>query len=114
MTDEPLHVQVARALGCKPDFHEGHGWWLCGCGTPEHIVAEERYEGPPLLVHFDTDWSATGPLIEKYGLAVGLHGGWWAIADPGGARWMTEGPTPLVTVCLLILKLHELGKLQAA
>lgn len=61
-----------------------------------------------VLARYDTDWGATGPLIEKYKIDV--------FAPWGGAEWEAssefhgkpdgEGPTPLIAVCRLILKLE--------
>lgn len=99
MTDKPLHVRVFEALGGRSDW------------SPEVW---------PLLPRYDTDWSATGPLIEKYEIAIARRqagAAWWA------ARWARTdirdaippnhyaGSTPLLAVCHMILALHEAGKL---
>ena len=120
MSDKPLHVQVARALGwtgLRPSREDEIDWQFAWWG--HH--ADDR--GDELRVpHFDTDWSATGPLIEKYKIVLlpaTPNSGWtgWTV---GTAARMTydwrcedevEGPTPLIAVCNLILALKEAGKL---
>lgn len=75
---------------------------------------------------YDTDWSATGPLIEKYGLTLAKredaeewlaaprqsyldeHDGYLAYVT----RPFALGPTPLLAVCNLIFLLKEAGKLN--
>lgn len=110
MSDKPLHVQVAEALGT---FHAEHDWdardWVnqgcrreCGDRNSKGVCAP----------HYDTDWSATGPLIERLGIDLET----WS--EPGKPAWeaysRTEfggGPTPLVAVCRLILDMKAEGKL---
>lgn len=134
--DKPLHVRVAEALGCKPAdvALQGEPIWQCPCRRvsdahdPPHAVGGYGYEFAS-VAHYDTDWSATGPLIEKYGLMVGLDND--DTLDPEiPLRWVavhnyehmapywgnppnieTTGPTPLVAVCNLILALKAAGKL---
>lgn len=135
--DLPLHVQVAQALG----------WTYCGPG--EWDWEGEPPEGSPLraivrridqhvgIPHYDTDWAATGPLIQRFNVALVplRYSGptaykWRAVAD--GDRYSIldavesrvyaddgpdhpEGPetygSPLKAVCYLILALHKTGKL---
>ena len=115
MSDKPLHVQVAEALGCPTAWDE-----YCRCPGLEHSGEEH----PPRLARFDTDWSATGPLIEKYEISVGPGateaGPWAAISgvfvDGGGwdgldFDYRGKGPTPLIAVCHLLLALKKAGKL---
>jgi hypothetical protein len=131
MSEKPLHVRVAEALGCKPYWHEGHGWWLCECGDLGHVQESEKFAdglaGAPLLNRYDQDWSATGPLIEKYRITLtddaggGYEGDWFALGGfemlascDGEAEWDHTGPgtTPLIAVCNLVLALSEAGKLE--
>lgn len=123
--DKPLHVQVAEALGCKPRMMpDPHGApaWLCLC-EDEHRPIYRRHgeKGNADLLRYDTDWSATGPQIEKYALdlrATPWQDGtkeWEASAwrpnpNPKEA-FRTSGDTPLIAVCNLILKLKEAGRL---
>lgn len=71
MTEKPLHVRVAEALGwtearCMGSRlswegqppREGPGPWLLMENLPQPIP------------HYDTDWSATGPLIELYEIST--------------------------------------------
>lgn len=115
--------------------------WVCGCvsgppfphGSLMHYAAhgmEVEAEVSEYLADYDTDWSATGPLIEKYhiGISYGSAPSWEAgerhpIAPGWWCYWPSplDGPddpvatghyaTPLIAVCELILKLKEAGKL---
>ena len=119
--EKPLHVRVAEALGCKVR-DRGDGLMLCECDGQTHGQDEPDEHGDRWpLRHYDTDWSVTGPLIEKYGVLL-YRGdyGWNAYA--GEVRECLEelylpgddfatGPAPLVAACNLILALHAAGKL---
>lgn len=73
------------------------------------------------IPNYDTDWSATGPLIERLGITVVLnrdrdrHGPDYSWVASAGTLPFSEpgacGATPLLAVCHLILALHEAGKL---
>jgi len=128
MSEKPLHVQVAEALGWtmlessnRMDMSQPHR------GYPPHLPTVGQKEPVP---DFPTDWSATGPLIEKYGISViqpdehapeRADGQW--IAGSGGAHGWDDGSlcmdcyaggvTPLIAVCNLILLLAKEGKLAA-
>jgi len=129
--EKPLHVRVVEALGCKPKFDSLfsgiEACWHCTC--PERDHTSVNYHDYLMVVHYDTDWGATGPLIEKYGITLlsewgGFHGGstpfshWMAASDflvidcevSPGLYECAE--TPLIAVCHLILKLAEAGKLD--
>jgi hypothetical protein len=122
--DEPLHIEVARALGwtrveeCPASTLDWHGhppdehwakvndygnYGLCGCEKPQAVVPR-----------YDTDWSATGPLIERYEITLdhqdddGTLPDYWRAKRPG---FTAETGHPLIAVCYLILALHEAGKL---
>lgn len=101
MSDKPLHVQVAEALGetpCRSCMEVGNDPW--------------HY-------HYDTDWAATGPLIERFKLDVFSAGGvlcmaqaWRPNTDPQ-QTFRASGTDPLIAVCRLILVLRAAGKLDA-
>lgn len=105
--EKPLHVRVAEVLGCKPIYPD---WepkgWRCMCkGMDDH-----RYEdGADFVAEYATDWSATGPLIERLRIDVDAHpvGNWTAMREP----YCEAGHTPLEAACNLILALHAAGKL---
>lgn len=117
---KPLHVRVAEALGCEAEDDAG---WVCRCKPPKtHRHSLDR------ILRYDTDWSATGPLIERFGLTL-LRGerGWYAIPEDE-VPWVSEYPdvqmlldghlplydpcpTPLNAVCERILAPHAAGKL---
>jgi hypothetical protein len=115
--DKPLHVQVAEALGCQPKVWAGMGelepQWHCHCeqdkdGQRAHLKSWDR-EG---ISRYDTDWSTTGPLLEKHQISIqncGRYDDW--VADQVGCGDVGEGSTPLIAVCNLILKLKEAGGL---
>lgn len=73
------------------------------------------------VFHYDTDWSVTGPLIEKFKIGVGVPdnehliascGEWYAISPHNYEDGPQEyGETPLIAICRLILALKEAGKL---
>jgi len=116
--EKPLHVRVAEALGWRverrppggillPDqARPGKGW----VGWRDGMLLDERKPIPD----FDTDWAATGPLIEKYGIWVHPcdHDGTshW-VASNEHDESIPESRTPLEAVCHLILALKEAGKL---
>lgn len=134
--EKPLHVRVAEALGCKVTSD------CCGCG---YGTSEERpgigyrhgcFGGPeddsdPSIASYDTDWSATGPLIQRYQICLepapanatkrNRSDTWipddlwtWYRADwcSDEAQMNAYGATPLLAVCNLILALKEVDKLR--
>lgn len=131
--EEPLHVQVARALGCRPwldlAYRERHPKepdnWLCDGWHPCSLVGGSgcRHDIP----HFDHDWCSGGPLIEKYHInlepplpdsvvLIASDRFWVARArqrEDGTYEFGCSDPSPLVAVCHLILKLAAAGKLEA-
>ena len=123
MSEKPLHVRVAEALGCevlhKPEWDSTYPWF-CGCAGAGH----DGPESAGRIANYDTDWQDGGPLIEKYRIQLnaGLIGGhhskpWYADLNhnsPVIENYEGEqeyGPTPLIAVCNLILALKEAGKL---
>lgn len=139
---KPLHVRVAEALGCKAldDDFWGDREWTCACdldemAEPPHGIGSGEH-GPSqdaILKRYDTDWSATGPLIERLGITVlkdySHPGSAWralyracddmqfgsdvvlsGLHDPLRTADV-EGQSPLMAVCNLILALKEAGKL---
>lgn len=122
--EKPLHVRVAEALGCVPEpFDNRQLGWLCQC--LDFVHGDEEFEGSDRcwVKDYDTDWSATGPLIEKYGITLVNEGPTWHACgrdDHKGIEMTAggwhDGPvvyqeTPLLAVCNLILILKETGKL---
>lgn len=116
--DKPLHVRVAEALG----------WINVLPFEADGIVDESNWTGDDpsgeggFVPNYDTDWSATGPLIEKNGIAI-FPTSEAVLAKTSFGRWTASilafescesGPTPLIAVCNLILALAEAGKLKAA
>lgn len=107
MSEKPLHVKVAEALGTNVEDKSLWGW---------------NYEAIP---RYDTDWSATGPLIERQRVAVVPWKPvlWRAFRapfiGPQDEVYVHEdheeasGETPLLAVCNLILALNKAGKLGA-
>lgn len=108
--EKPLHVQVAEALGWIGVAQVGSAEWAGFLG-----------EIPGRVSRYDTDWSVTGPLIEKYGISLQPE---YFMTDPPkltGYRAIQAltgtvgyGVTALEAVCNLILALAAAGKLKAA
>jgi len=129
MTEKPLHVQVAEAVGWTklvgipaPPF--GVAW----VGDPPPIVLVGRpspTQGPTTPPRYDTDWSATGPLIEKSRISLRYWIDRWEAGHSYYQKdseqkkdridaWDHQGTSrhsPLLAVCNLILLLKETGKL---
>jgi hypothetical protein len=128
VSDKPLHVAVAEALGCEPEWDEESGYWLCSCADEAHVDPEEHRQEPPIVWNYDTDWSATGPLVELFKIEIfyrepsphldAIFGDkqetWGATHDfsPEPQLGACYESTPLIAVCNLILALHAAGKLQ--
>lgn len=140
-TEKPLHVRMAEALGQEIVFvageHGSVGTW--GVVHREFLVDMRTFPPGPrrrwFVAHdgdimaevravprFDTDWIATGPLIEKYGIMV--HADTKTAAskqirakyeedgeDREGPIWF-NGKTTLEAVCAVILVLGEEGLLN--
>ena len=117
--DKPLHVQVAEALGwrglrvCGGDDRGCADWVGAEPGQPLDFSGDDG-DASGHVPRYDTDWSATGPLIEKYGVAswIDPQGIWHAISLPSSGEHR-DGDTPLEAVCSLLLALHKAGKLNA-
>lgn len=153
----PINIQVARALGFQT--RDMTKVWLCrgqhigspsddgafpsprDAGEHEHrsggweIFKPYTYEDDGDWVpcpHYLSDWSVTGPLIEKYQIAInhvldcfGEDEGWLASSpseytDAKGGYLAYAGEfrslsprSPLEAVCLLIIALVSRGKLGA-
>jgi hypothetical protein len=108
MSDDPatpLHVKVAEALGwtCYTKFDgQETEWWK--------VRAPHQ---PSMVSNYDTDWSATGPLIEKYKIELTWDGEDWLAWAPEDMAPNKGGvaKVPLIAVCNLFLALKEAGKL---
>jgi hypothetical protein len=122
VSEKPLHVQVAEALGCKVMGPVAKGWdrdggpvlWYCNCELSGHEgdTHEARdCHDPYRLARYDEDWSATGPLIEKYGICQYLNCGVWHSYTASDGDDCGDGATPLESFCHLIIALGKAGKL---
>ena len=109
MTEKPLNVQVAEALGYTgfEQVEEGDpaDLWLMDCPC----TIESCAEAIP-VPRYDTDWATTGLLIEEYGIDI-LHGP--QILAKSRMGGLGIGDTELIAVCHLILELAKEGKLDA-
>ncbi len=127
MTEKPLHVRVAEALGWKKleQLHRDIAQRVGVLGP--HV--EDSFEGREpaygeleMVPRYDTDWSATGPLIERFGLTLTEDMGSWHACRDGGSYacmemehvYVGEADQPLLAVCNLILALHAAGKLPSS
>lgn len=115
MSEKPLHVRVAEALGLDtdPDLHErdetSNNYSQCTrCGS-----VQGWDEPMPALCcpRWDTDWSFTGPLIERLHISTEWEGDTWSARAPG-LDFRAIGATPLLAACNLLLVLDEVGKLK--
>jgi hypothetical protein len=145
---EPLHVQVALALGWRWTLHKddklskhpGQRFLLAPDGGDPFGYFKPAEGTEPLapgyaddVPRYDTDWSATGPLIERFNITLIRE--YWA--DPKGSgeimvtpKWLAiygfietgaeivydfdaDADSPLIAVCNLLLSLHAAGKLTS-
>lgn len=121
MTERPLHVLVAEALGWHAIRWQGGRGHIGLRPGADFSVYDKAHGIEPLsalsdVPRYDIDWSATGPLLERYRIGVEPEGPamWYAEQWHAGPMEVYEdqvGPTPLVAVCNLILALHAAGKL---
>lgn len=141
---DALHVRVAAALGWTGLHWKLHETCPC-CGfrgdiTLPTLPGEERWGGRApgddrvgvgachaTVPFYHSDWSVTGPLIERYRIAIyfpldlrnprAADAAPIAVAvEPDEARPEHErmhwcGRTPLEAVCGLVVWLHEQGRL---
>jgi hypothetical protein len=64
------------------------------------------------VAHYDTDWNATGPLIERHRISLDHDGfGMWK-AYLRAEKMEALGRTPLVAACELLLLMAAGGKLS--
>jgi hypothetical protein len=118
--EKPLHVQVAEALGWT-DISDYDPIFGNRGLPPKHLRTPWGYvdllSGKPIrdmdicnVPRYDTDWSAGGPLFDKYVLFAHHHpSGWTVVAhDPSFAA---QDPAGLLSAtCHLILALKQAGK----
>lgn len=111
--EKPLHVQIAEALGwshvrCRAALMRvafpREEWWY---GNPPNKASEGVVSAIP---RYDTDWSATGPLIEKYRFDLSFQDPHWR-ASQMYSPFEAYGEPTLIAVCNLILALAKEGKL---
>lgn len=123
MDEKPLHVRVAEALGCKPvQATPGPRSWRCTCPQASDALnfLPHGWADTPYVAPYDIEWSATGPLIEKYGFRLRrdpINAGEvhnpdeleyvWEARDERG-EFCAEGATALLAICALIIDLNGL------
>lgn len=137
--EKPLNVRVAEALGCDVIYRKAYpgdreAAWCCEDGEHRDPNLHEPWMDNPVVANYDTDWSATGPLIERYGFLLAPcevedeetwarrrawlcgrygqvdHGRDWLDACSEGAK--ATGATPLEAASHLIIALAAAGKLE--
>lgn len=116
MSERPIHVQVAEALG----FTNIH----CDDGPRHSVCASNGWAKPPdqpgissiPLPNYDLDWWTAGPLIERYSIKLELWaaGSWAASTGAFLIKYGAVGPTPLLAICHLIVLLGKAGVLKDA
>jgi len=139
----PQNIASITEASAFPSIGATRVWWIRRPLPKDHYETEcpYAYEGEPceckprvdLIPRYDTNWSATGPLIEKLTISIrdttrcsdavvnpvviagtfelgwaARRGGW-----PGVHYNDVYGETPLIAVCNLILALKEAGRLPS-
>ena len=131
LSEAPLHVRVAAALGCAlrevrgraayPTIQGDVIGWGCGCDDHSHAAVErqgsdtgeiEEWPSTTEIKRYDLDWAAMGPEIERLRLVL------WSRHRKGAActhdqKMVAEGETYLVAACNLIRRLRAEGPLAA-
>lgn len=105
MTEEPLHVQVARALGCTVR-EDGAGTFFCGC-----LVRMGQHDDDDGLIQYPV--SGWAEILEREKYSVYWEGGCWNATDEivdyeYEGYYIAEGAiaeTPGEAVCKLFVRL---------
>jgi hypothetical protein len=126
VTDKPLHVRVAEAIR-GADFYIpvegaeiGKMMPTLGHRVPPRAAREgdfwfEAGNEIVMVPRYDSDWSATGPLIERLDITLSREPDpdrdyWEARAHASSVK--AKADSPLQSVCYLILELAKQGKLH--
>ena len=100
-----LDAEVARRLGCEPEYRDG--WWHCTCGR--HRPARRRKEWPSdILEFYSTTISAAFPIAdtERFILIPKRDGGWMACKEIAGERVVLgQGRTCSEAICRAFVRL---------
>jgi hypothetical protein len=112
---KPLYVRVAETLGWTDGRRCGDlaAVWASGWdGLPPRAVPiiGQPEAGRQKIPRYDIDWSATGPLIEKYEIGIQPQRRspydtppWWIAHIERGSRTAAHlDSTPLLAACHLI------------
>jgi hypothetical protein len=107
MSEKPLHVRVAEALGYEPASHPNLApgeWWV----MPDHDPDGSGYTCE--LPRYDTDWSAIGPEVKRLGIHIIPEGRKWVALKelPQGAM-VAFAHEPQEAAAKLIVDLKESG-----
>ena len=104
--NDPLHIEVARALG----------WTVLQQGEDGRWFGVEPYGGLRIAVPaYDRSWCSLGPIIERFRFSVGFghravaDGDWWARSKD--LQTNEYGQTACEAVAKLIVHLKKEGKL---
>lgn len=137
MTEKPLNVRVAEALGCTTRWAPavgfrallpGAGDWICLCPPVDGGFFGPHVGGPdghirPYGEDSPEGWACTGPLIERFDITIGRYASWahggrcfavWpglSVSDRGVSREERTGVSRPDAACNLILALAEAGRL---
>lgn len=121
--EKPLHVRVAEALGWHRPTLIQTGHRIYGNLRNAWFAGEPQDGGDPVcgtteIPRYDTDWSVTGPLFERFVDFIDRL----QVAGPNGIEQEVvaycegingRGPNTLIATCNLILALASAGKLAA-
>ncbi len=112
MSDEPLAVLVAKALGWTDVTWDRTGAWGRPPGSSIFGVQIPRYG-----IDAPDGWAATGPLLSERGFSlIQCPDTSWDCLTPGfvaGGMIEANAPSAPEAIARLVVKLHELGKLKA-
>jgi hypothetical protein len=117
LLEKPLHVRIAEALGWSAlRILPTTDHWIGNSPATGH--GKIRYPFTGSVPFYDLDWSATGPLIEKYGIGLEKNTrthrwtAWFTRTNETDEEAISDScDTPLIAACNLILALKEAGKL---
>lgn len=91
MSELPLHVQVALALGWSNPYDPGNGKWIAK--KPGDTVHSD-------VPTYDKRWCDGGYLIPNHVRSLSHHGEGWLASNADGELF--AGATPLEAVCRLV------------
>ena len=108
LSDSPLDVQVAKALGWVDIVKAVEGYR----GRNPKYSDSQASDGLWQLQSYSTSWCAAGPLVNQYNICLEFTGEGW-IADVNsltfdfGKHCMEVGSSPTEAIAKLVVKMHK-------